>query len=346
MIHLRLLLAVALLGLASTASAQDFPAKVVVGKAGELVVLKSDAKGEVVWYIDGRLRNDKNAYQDKANKSLVLTALAGAYTVVAFETGTPPKLQEWTVLVEGGPLPPGPLPPGPVPPDPNTLTFKLKVAFEADKAAGKGAEADKAKLAELFAGLAKYTDNVLIKVVGDAHAFRTGAVDSVLGAKLPATVKATDDYVLSKIPEAGTTPLTAEIRGRYKAALLDVESALGSAPIPPGPMPVAGFRVIFVSETIASLTKEQLNILNSTAIRDYLNKKAAKTGTRPDYRYWDKDVNVSGETETFKKLWAIVQTKLGTLPQMAVVGNDGAVQIFALTTEQETLATLRKIGGE
>ena len=329
---------VALLGLVHAGQAQDLPPKVAMGKAGELVVLKSEAKGEVIWYIDARLRSDKHTYHDKANKALVLTGTSGQYTVVAFETGTPPKLQEWLVLIEG--KPPGPDPP---PPPPDTLAFKLKVAFEADKAAGKGAEADRTKLAELFAGLAKYTDNVLIKQVGDAHAFRTGAVDSVLGGKLPATARATDDYVLLKIPEAGTTPLTAELRGRYKAALLDVESALGAAP---GPTPVAGFRVIFVSETSANLTKEQLNILNSTAIRDYLNKKTARTGTRPDYRYWDKDVNVSGETETFKKLWASVQPKLGTLPQMAVVGNDGTVQIFALTTEQETLATLKRIGGE
>lgn len=116
---------------------------------------------------------------------------------------------------------------------------------------------------------------------------------------------------------------------------------------PPIPVPVSGLRVLFVYESGANLTREQLNILNSTTITDYLNRKTAKdTKGRAEWRKWDKDVDMANETDVWKNLWTSTKPQLGALPALVVV-TDQKGQVFPLpATEAETLALLKRYGGE
>ena len=115
-------------------------------------------------------------------------------------------------------------------------------------------------------------------------------------------------------------------------------------PKPPIPAPV-GFRVIFIYESSQKMSKEQLNILNSTRIAGYLNEKCVKVNGHPEWRKLDKDALLAEkETKTIKDLWAATRPQVTTLPSM-VVAVDGAGTIYPLTTEDATLETLKKIGG-
>jgi hypothetical protein len=120
-------------------------------------------------------------------------------------------------------------------------------------------------------------------------------------------------------------------------------------PNPPGPDPTpkpnpASFRVLFVYESAANHTREQLNIINSTAIAAYLNEKCVKDSAgRAEWRRFDPDVTLSSkESETIKKLWEATKPALGKLPQVVIVV-DGKGEVFDLPeTEAETLALLKK----
>ncbi len=117
-------------------------------------------------------------------------------------------------------------------------------------------------------------------------------------------------------------------------------------PVPPTPVPVAGFRVILVYEATdgaLSLTKEQLNILYSTQIRTYLDRKCVKDDNRPGWRMWDKDVVLTEkESATWKALWAATKPQVKTVPSVVIV-NDSKGEVFPLpATEAEFLSTLTK----
>lgn len=118
-------------------------------------------------------------------------------------------------------------------------------------------------------------------------------------------------------------------------------------------LPITGFRAIFIYETNPSpaYTKEQLNILNSTAIAAYLTSKCVKSPKgQPEWRRFDKDLTdtqLSKETDAVKKLWAATKPKLTSLPAVVVV-NDTTGELVPLgpnATEAEVLALLKKYGG-
>lgn len=120
--------------------------------------------------------------------------------------------------------------------------------------------------------------------------------------------------------------------------------------LPPGPDPKPvqdGFRVLFIYETQAALSREQRLILNSTKIREYLNRKTEKDGGRPGWRSWDKDIDVSKESQVWRDIWAAVKPSAGqTLPLLIILsGKKG--EVFALpATEAATLALLESKGGK
>lgn len=121
-------------------------------------------------------------------------------------------------------------------------------------------------------------------------------------------------------------------------------------PNPPTPVPVTGFRVLFVYEATdgqPSLTKEQLNTIYSTQIREYLNRKCAKDDGRPGWRTWDKEVVLTAkESPTWKALWDAVKPQVKAYPSVVIV-TDQKGEVFPLpATEAETLALLKKYGGE
>ena len=118
----------------------------------------------------------------------------------------------------------------------------------------------------------------------------------------------------------------------------------GPAPIP---VPVAGFRVILVYETMANNTQNQLNIIFSPVIAEYLNRKTVKDSKgKPEWQRWDKDVDVSNKSELWRSLWMSTKPQLGTLPAIVIV-TDAKGLVFPLpATEKETMDLLKKYGGE
>ena len=85
----------------------------------------------------------------------------------------------------------------------------------------------------------------------------------------------------------------------------------GPGPQPPGPQPPApisepGFRVLIVyeSEDKQKYSYETQAILYGVAVRTFLDSKCVKDDGKPAYRMYDKDVNVSGDLEVWKKAMA------------------------------------------
>lgn len=137
-----------------------------------------------------------------------------------------------------------------------------------------------------------------------------------------------------------------------------IDIGAGPRPPPPGPDPIpivppvptpTGFRVIFVTESSANMTREQLNTLASTQIRSFLDQTCVKGADgRPDWRQWDKDVVVSAkESPTVAALWNTAKPQLGALPlPVMIVAVNGQATVMALgATEAETLAKLKTAAG-
>jgi len=116
-------------------------------------------------------------------------------------------------------------------------------------------------------------------------------------------------------------------------------------PVPPTPAPV-GFRVIFVRESSSNMTTEQLHIWNSTKIAAYLNEKAAKDGTFPSWRKFDKDMTADLAPAPLKQLWADAKAKAVAAAPSIIIAVDQKATIHAYpATEDEALALLKKYGG-
>jgi hypothetical protein len=110
-------------------------------------------------------------------------------------------------------------------------------------------------------------------------------------------------------------------------------------PIPPTPIPVKGMRVLFVCEKSDNLTREQLNIWNSTAIRSYLDQHTAKDG----WRFWDDDTDISKSSDVWKSIRAVAKDV--PLPAI-VIFSDQTGQYFPWpATEAATLEFLKSKGG-
>ncbi len=115
---------------------------------------------------------------------------------------------------------------------------------------------------------------------------------------------------------------------------------------PPGP--ITGLRALIVYESGDALSREQLNILNSTQIRAYLNEKCVKNDKgHPEWRRWDKSsvetTGLEGESPVLKQLWADVKDKLTPLPKL-VIASDTSAKVYDFpATEAETLALIKKV---
>ena len=149
-----------------------------------------------------------------------------------------------------------------------------------------------------------------------------------------------------------------------KAADITRKSLLvddGTAPVPPTPVdppgpapipnPAKGFRVLMVWEKQANLTKEQLNVANSSRIAAYLNAKCVKgPDGRPEWRKWDASTvdrpgGLDRETPVWRQLWSDARPKLGPLPQVVIVTDQAGVTLPWEATEDAMLALLQKYGG-
>lgn len=75
-------------------------------------------------------------------------------------------------------------------------------------------------------------------------------------------------------------------------------------PDPPTPVDVwskDGFRVLLLFESgNNTMTPAQFAAVNSVHTRDYLSKNCVKVGSTSEWRYWDKDVDISRESQIWK----------------------------------------------
>lgn len=315
---------------------------VVKGKTGSIIRLDSAAKGEVAWAVDERLEGEDRCYRDLAAKRLIVVpAQAGRYVCWLFQkdAGT---ITKFVVIAEGGPAPPGPEP------QPQTLAEKIKLAFEADKADGKGTAADAVKLGKIYVMLSEQTDQVWISTVGQSHdVIHIIAENNIKGGLLPSTRKICEDHIRVAVALPDATVLTPAIRGRFKAALVDVSSALLGAPTPPGPDPgpTSPIRVMIVYES-AQRTPELTNVISGAKVRDYMTAKGTKDGVTPAFRAYDKDVG-PGKT-AFQWERDLFARPRQSIPWLIVQRFDGRVVHEGPVPSGEpekTLAILQKFGG-
>jgi hypothetical protein len=122
------------------------------------------------------------------------------------------------------------------------------------------------------------------------------------------------------------------------------------APVPVTPAPVVvdnsvvaptGFRALIIYETEAANTREQLAVIYSPVVTDYLNQHCVKNAAgRPEWRRWDKDVQVlATESTDMRDLWEAVKPKLGELPQL-VLAKDGKAKVYPLPLPEPAAMTL------
>jgi hypothetical protein len=120
-------------------------------------------------------------------------------------------------------------------------------------------------------------------------------------------------------------------------------------PAPPGPAPIPGdgFRVLMVYES-ADLTKlppDQLNVLYSQKVRDYLNTHCAKgpDGKTPEWRIWDANVPTGAEAKAWQDA---MNQKRDKLPWLIVSnGKTGFAGPLPPNTDA-TLRLLQQYGGQ
>jgi hypothetical protein len=118
-------------------------------------------------------------------------------------------------------------------------------------------------------------------------------------------------------------------------------------PTPTPPAPVGELRVILVQDSAANMSRGQLDALNSTKVRDWLDKHCGKdTDGRPAWRRWDKDVGTANESDVWRKVWDAAKPKLGALPQVVILRGQKGDALPLPDTEQGLLDLLAKHGGK
>lgn len=128
---------------------------------------------------------------------------------------------------------------------------------------------------------------------------------------------------LVKAAHAGPVDLIVIPKGlqsenEIRVKLLDVQD--GTKPQPPpdpepkpdekSPIPHAGFRVLIVHDVSTALTLEHSAIMYGKASRTYLDSVCVKVGGVPDYRVFDKNAVLAGESELWKAAMTRPRTKL------------------------------------
>ncbi len=124
-------------------------------------------------------------------------------------------------------------------------------------------------------------------------------------------------------------------------------------PTPPGPtpdvdpvpVPVTGFRVLFLTESESNLTRDQLNTLNSTSIAQWLNDNCVAVDGHPEWRKWDRSVvmtsGVPKESPIWQKLLNDIQPNMVPGPMM-IIATDTKAVVHPLGNPADTLAALTK----
>lgn len=179
----------------------------------------------------------------------------------------------------------------------------------------------------------------------------------------PAGVKANKRSSVLEITSAPKGALTVSVSWAvvdFAAMKIEEKSAslsfavgeVAPAPKPPepinvAPIPVDGFRVLFVVETAdaSKLPKEQLAILTSHDVRAYLNAKCVlgADGKTREWRQWDKDVSIEGEAAHWK---AAMGRKRDSLPWLIISDGKTGYEGPLPMTIADTLKLLKQFAGE
>lgn len=128
----------------------------------------------------------------------------------------------------------------------------------------------------------------------------------------------------------------------------------GPGPNPPGPTPdktapfagLQGLRVLVVYESgdLSKLSIAQQGAIYAKSVRDYLNQKcpAGPDGKTREWRMYDTDVDLTGESKTWQDAMKLPRTGL----PWVYVGNGTAGYSGPLpASADDMLALLRKFGG-
>lgn len=151
----------------------------------------------------------------------------------------------------------------------------------------------------------------------------------------------------------------------YKA--LEVDDGTGPRPPPvdppkpvdpkvdpvPKPDGTQDLRVVFIYTDEKLLTKEQLHIMNSTKLVEFMNKNCVKgTDDLPSWRKWDwsivnKPDGLKYEIPVMKQLWTDVKTKVtvAELPQVVIVLGQKATPYPWADTEQGMIDFIKEKSG-
>lgn len=120
-------------------------------------------------------------------------------------------------------------------------------------------------------------------------------------------------------------------------------------PNPPGPdpgppIPGAGFRVLIVTETkdLSTLPSAQVQALTAREVRDYLDSHTVKENNQPEYRIFDKDIDLSKASQVWKDAMARPRS---SVPWIVVTnGKTGYEGPFPPNTA-ELMKLLKQYGG-
>lgn len=121
-------------------------------------------------------------------------------------------------------------------------------------------------------------------------------------------------------------------------------------PVGPAPIPLAGFRVMFITESedasdSSAVTKEQREVFYSSVIRDYLNAKCVKgpDNKTAEWRIVDPNAEYSADEQRWKDAAARKRDKLPwVIISDGKVGYEGPLP----ANVEDTLKLLKKYGGE
>lgn len=116
----------------------------------------------------------------------------------------------------------------------------------------------------------------------------------------------------------------------------------------PTPGPVQGkiTRVLLLWETSAALTRQQVSVINSTAVRDRLDQVCPVESGVPAWKFWDKDIVATKATPAWQAAMTQAKARMSTLPQVFLFTDKGAMDAVPMPeTEAEFLALLDKYKG-
>ena len=119
-------------------------------------------------------------------------------------------------------------------------------------------------------------------------------------------------------------------------------------PAPPDPGPVTppidatpGLRVLVIYESadLPKMPPKQTNILYSQSFRSYLDQVCVKVGNQTEWRIWDKDTNVSNESQVWRNLF---NRPRGAIPWIVINNGTTSYEGPLPLTVEETQNLVKK----